>query len=382
MSETTRKTTNGVTLVELGRMLNLSPRAVSQVLNGGQTPSTVRVNPKTRERVEKLAKKLGYRPNRAAQAFRTGKNRGLIGIFTSQSFESIWAQRMYFARLHSEHNGFTLLPFLGYGSDKARNRAVDFFLDYRVEAVVLFLHLERPHLQRLLDAGIKVITIIAGQPLKVPGYFVDRVGGFKLLTQHLIEQGHSKITLVHGSTKEHSSEFAAMAEEGFAHAMADARRQGLTVYPDIRRINTKLNGFMSEDYPNIHGLHAPGYIAMKEMIASGNIPDACIGVIDETAQGILGACSEAGDDLIHRVAVAGFTNSPWSTTGILPITSILEPFDELCKRAFTELKSFLENGVEIPEENVEMPCKVLVRASTNWKRSERFENKVANPPSH
>lgn len=349
-------------------MLKLSPRAVSQVLNGGQTPSTVRVNAKTRQRVEELAKTLGYRPNRAAQAFRTGKNRGLVGILTKQSFESIWAQRMYFTRIQAENKGLALLPFMAYGKGSANNRAVDFFLDYRVEAVVLLLPLERDHLQRLLDSGIKVISIGATQPLKVPEYFVDKTGGFELLTRHLIEQGHSKITLVHGFARPSSTDLATAAEEGFMNAMEDAGRQGLTVHPEIRRIHVGLNGFMSEDYPHIHGLHAPGYIAMKEMIASGNIPDACIGVIDETAQGILGACSESGDDLFRRVAVAGFTNSPWSSTGILPITSVLEPFDELCSRAFSELKAFLKDSVEIPLQHVEMPCKLIVRASTSWKR--------------
>lgn len=368
MSKTTRKTTDGVTLVELGRMLNLSARTVSQVLNGGETPSTVRVNPGTRERVEKLAKKLGYRPNRAAQTFRTGKNRGLVGILASQSFESIWAQRMYFARLHSERNGLTLLPFLEYGKDKEQGLAVDFFLDYRAEAVVLLHSLEPTHLQRLLDSGIKVISIGATQPLKVPEYFVDKTGGFKLLARHLIEQGHSKITLVHGSVPPSSTDLATAAEEGFMGAMEEAGRQGFTVHPEIRRIHAKLNGFMSGDYPHIHGLHAPGYIAMKEMIASGNIPDACIGVVDEIAQGILGACSESGNDLFRRVAVAGFTNSPWSSTGILPITSVLEPFEQLCSRAFAELKAFLKDAEEIPDQKVEMPCKLVVRASTNWKR--------------
>lgn len=360
-----QKLKKGITIAELAQRLNLSARAVSQVLNGGSSNSTVRVNPKTRERVEKLAREMAYRPNLAAQTFRTGKHPGLIGVLCLQSFDPVWAARSYFTQLNAEKNGLFLLQYLARDvSEAQQQRAVDFFLDSRVEAVVLLASLSKPQISRILDQDVPVLTVAAHQPVNVPGYFADKVNGFKMLTRHLIEQGHSSITFIQSSE---ISPWAhgAYAEAGFLRAATDAKKEGRLVRFKMHpMVEMEIEGYMAKGYPNIHGIMAPGYAAMKQIIESGEIPSAIICINDTLAQGAIAACMEAGIQLPEDIAIAGFGDEPLSSGGMLPLTTVRQPFSEIYETAFFDLKQTLDGKGQFPKRKVHMPCELVVRAST------------------
>ena len=356
-----------ITLTELGRRLNLSPRAVSQVLNGSGTTSNVRVNPKTRERVLQLAKETGYRPNRGAQMFRTGKHPGLVGIFSGQGFDPIVANRTYFSHASAEKYGLSMLQYLTSGGDEDELRAMDFFLDSGVEAVVSFIPMEKRHLATLLQQGVLVLSVGASQPIPVPTYLADKVEGFALLTRHLIEQGHSKITFIQNGP-ETPEAHGAYAEAGFLRAVAEARQEGKSVTARIHRKTVPIEGYISPDYPHLHGILAPGYAAMKEIIATNQVPEAVICLTDSLAHGAISACAEAGISVPEDIAIAAFGDEPWSSGGILTMTSVHQPLGELVEMAFADLKQTLRDKTPLVQLQVQLPCRLIVRQSTKHPR--------------
>lgn len=144
-----------ITILDLAKRLELSPGAVSQALNG--TPSTIRVSPKTAERVKKLAGKLGYRPNQAARILRTGRS-GMVGILVRQGFGSLIPVHMFYARQHAERVG--LFPFIyEISSTKAdaAERGVEFVLDAKVDALMVLAWSGDQSL--LQNAGIPIALI-------------------------------------------------------------------------------------------------------------------------------------------------------------------------------------------------------------------------------
>jgi len=358
-----------VTLIELGKRLNLSPRAVSEVLNGGNPRSTVRVHPKTRERVQKLANELGYRANRSAQTLRLGKRRGMIGILLHSGLESVWAEKTHFANRHAEANGYLLMPFYPrYTEPEGNSIAVEFFLDYRVEAVVLLRPLPEEGIKNLLDRGIHVLSIGAAKPPDIRGYFPDKMGASKLLVRHLLGRGNKRISLV-GPNGDGSQTHSAQILSGFNEAIEEARRLDQSIKGEFLQPEVALDGFMARDYPGIHGLCVQGYAAMQEKIAAGDVPDAVIGMIPSVAQGAIGALTEAGIAVPEQVAVAGFGDDPWGCTGKLGLTGVRLPNDAMCARAFSDLKAFLEGGQPLPKEDVYLPCELVIRDSTRTRKS-------------
>lgn len=359
-----------VTIVDLGKRLKLSPRAVSMVLNGGSANSTVRVNQKTRERVERMAKEVGYRPNRGAQMFRTGKHPGLIGMLSLQGFDPVMAERTYFSQLNAEKKELFLLQYLMADLREDRGqRAVDFFLDAGVESVVVFIPLIKRHILRLLEHGISVLSVGAHQPVEVPSYFPNKVEGFATLTRHMIAQGHSRLAFIQ-NLENPPLTHGAYAEEGFLLAVAEARAQGKSVTAHIRRSSVPIKGFMSPRYPDIHGIQAPGYAAMKEIIASKDIPEGLICLNDTHAQGAIRACVEAGISLPEEIAIGGFGDEPWSSGGLMTLTSVRQPLDELCDMAFTDLKESLTKKEALPARNIQLHCNLVVRESTKHSRKQ------------
>lgn len=359
-----RRNNAPVTLIELGRRLNLSARAVSEVLNGGNSTSTVRVNPETRKRVERLAKKLGYRANRSAQTLRLGKRRGLIGVLASQGFETIWTERVSYAHMHAKRNSFLLLThFMSANNAEESRKAVDYFLDYRVEAVVLFHPLDQDELERLLRGGIQVVSVGAQKPANIRGYFADKTSAAMRLTRHLIEQGRRDIRIIRAAGTRSPTHSGAI-ENGFRRALAEAAREGLQVRGDVIRVEVAFEGFQARDFPDLHALGAPGYIGMRNLIQAGDIPDAVIGIIDIISHGAVGACAEAGIAVPRRVAVAGFSDEPWSCTGMLPLTTVRQPLSDMCAAAFADLKAALAEGVKLPQGDVYLPCELILRKST------------------
>ena len=68
------------TIHDLARLADVSIGTVSKALNGGG-----RLRQETRERVERVAREIGYRPNDLAHSLRRARSR-TIGILTSDSF--------------------------------------------------------------------------------------------------------------------------------------------------------------------------------------------------------------------------------------------------------------------------------------------------------
>src|SRR5690554_137656 len=150
------------TLIDMGKQLNLTPRAVSQALNGGDC--SVRVSEKTRLRVLELAARLNYRPNRNAQTLRTGKS-GMIGFLAAQGFNHLLSHHLWHARNLADNLGYHLNIYLmraGKPQPAIGDQAVDFMLDSKVEGLVIFgnwsVHY-RDQFQRFIDEGVPVVMV-------------------------------------------------------------------------------------------------------------------------------------------------------------------------------------------------------------------------------
>ena len=356
--------TKRVTLADMAKTLDLTPRAVSKALNGED--STVRVSEKTRERVLALAKRLNYRPNRMAKTLRTGKS-GMVGVLAFQAFGHLFQLKLYLARQFAEQHGFhPNIYVVPDASEESCNRAVDIMIDSKVDALIVFNDLGKAHLDRLVAAGIPAVVVGAAAPLHVPTYFADFKRGVSLLAKHLIAQGSSSMTLLYEDTSDHqtSSKFVQDAIEGIQEAVKAVGREEREVHFRTQAQHVSYEGFMVQQAPNVHGLHAGGYLGMREIIRSGRVPDALICNGDATAHGALLACAECGLRVPHEMMVVGVGDDPASSAGLLPLTTIRQPLEDLCRLAFDDLKRMAVSGDRPANRRVVLPYELIVREST------------------
>lgn len=357
-----------LTLAELGKKLGLSHSAVAQALNDSSSTSSVRVSAKTRVRVQALAKKLNYRRSRTAQILRTGKS-NLVGLIAYQSFGHVSQEYMHFARLEAIKRGLVPTPFFPRdSSDDGVEQALHFIIDMKLDAVVAFSAAGRALSRRISELSTPFVMI--GMPISTKGisqFYSNKVKAHADLATHLVEQGARRIILMHGSTgsTEPFNWHLWSAETGISRAVALARKRGVKAELEIVGCDPEISKyFRFPGPPEIHGLHAAGYYAMRNLLARADPPDALFCQSDNLALGAIQACTEAGQRVPEDLLVAGFEDAPFSSSGPITITSARENWEELCRLAFNEIDAIQSGQKESGSKRTVIPCEILLRGSS------------------
>lgn len=353
-----------VTLKDIGDKLGISGRAVSQALS--ERPGTVRLNPATRERIRKLAARMGYRQNRAALTLRSGSS-GMIGVLYHRAYHYLSLKQLHLAVDAIKAKG--LRPFVYYANtwnpSDPSSEAVEVMLDNAVDGVLSY-SFNQIEVDQLLKAGIAVCSL--GRPglKRVPKYFTDKRAAFHEAALHLVEQGCRSLVLLGGLPKSklrtignhHLSELC----YGFWDAEKTVRRRRHRVRFTVFEADNETYPVSSA--PDIHPLCATGYLAMKQLIARGQLPEAVMCFVDNWAHGVLRACAEHDIEVPRDLAVVGFEDDPISSVGTIPLTSVAQPFEELTRLAVGELVDIVEGKRKPSSHSVKLPGRLLPRESS------------------
>ncbi len=352
------------TLEDLGKILGLSKRAVSQALN--DRAGTVGVSAATKERVRELAKTLGYRKNMAATALATRRT-GMFGILVSVGRMHVNAVQLASAVDEFRRLGHNpLIIHDEVGSEPEPDVSLDTVINSRVDGVLLIQrkpHFSDENVEKLRDYGMSVVQVGSTNPAhNISHYLTDRKQAFQLVVEHLVSQGCRRFgAIVRSEERFLHPEWQAsdmQTRVAILEAVNQARNGGADISLEIHSVHGR------EECPDIHLLYAPGYVAMREIIASGAIPEALICQVDGWAFGAMRACGEAGIRIPQDMAITGYGNEPSGSATHIPLTSVSLPFEEMCRAAIAELVSAVKEGRSSHRRSVVMPCELIVRRSS------------------
>ena len=194
-----RKALGSVTLRDVASQSGVSPATVSIVLNNA--PLARYIPATTRSRIERAAKKLGYRPNILARSLRSKRNH-TIGVLVFditdpfctpllRGIEAALFQASYVPILTDAHN------------ERPRfERCLEMLLDRRVEGLIVVANWLFVDVNLLADLESHHIpTTIIGWELKtekISSVLVDNETGACLALEHLYSLGHRKIAFIRG----------------------------------------------------------------------------------------------------------------------------------------------------------------------------------------
>lgn len=176
------------TIRDIARNLELSHSTVSKVLN---RRTDAFISDTTRERVEKEAKRLGYRPNHAARALATGKT-GLIGLGIGDFFHSYNISVMHHVDNHLRNRGYQML-LQRFREPENVTRLMDWPMDGLIT-------LDYPdHVNALLKAAPKPLPIVSMGTYSAEmadHVALDLFVGAQQAMRHLTAQGYTRILYV------------------------------------------------------------------------------------------------------------------------------------------------------------------------------------------
>ncbi len=220
------------TIREIARAAGCSVSVVSRALSP-KPDKHARVAPTTRERIEQVARELGYRPNRAAEFLKRGLDPA-IAAFLPDMPNRLVADLIFGLSEAAADQGFPLR--LAFGLTLAQYR--DFLASGRDQAncgIVTYPYFTDRRIEKLIDefrsAGGNVVMISPQPAENVPVVAIDDRAGAELAAEHLWGRGCRRfLTLSQCNARE--KHFAAWVEraggtvEWLAEPEAAAARLG------------------------------------------------------------------------------------------------------------------------------------------------------------
>ena len=313
-----------VTLDDVARVSGVSQAAASRALNGRRG-----VRPEVRERVERVARSLGYRPNRAARNLASGRSAviGLVIPSADLRLDPYGASVTHaVARAATElDQGLMLVLDTGEPGRTVQHILRDGLID---GVLVSAVAAGETWVEQLLSADLPAV-LIGSHPTRTDVDVVDveNLESSARVVEHLIEQGCRRIATITGPLDRVD---ATLRLDGYRLAH---ERRGLPVDEDLV----------------VHGefSRASGAAAAEALVARKGgvvVPDGLFAANDEMALGAMRVLQAAGLRIPADVAVAGFDGTSVPDEVEPSLTTVGQPFAEMARAAVGELLARIDGA--------------------------------------
>lgn len=339
MSKRTEKT-----IVDIAEELKLSVSTVSRALNNHPNIST-----RTKEKVKKMANKLGYRPNAIAAGLRNNKSRtvGLVVPRISMFFPATISTVIQ-NKLH-EH-GYHVLICQSNDSLEQEIALAETLYSTRIDALAVSSTLyttDFSHFDIFKDNHIPLVFFD-----RVPkDYKVkvvkgdDYLGGYSV-TEHLIERGCRDIVHISGPL---TCNLYIERVAGYKNALRKHKipfKKSRVFYQELTKENALL--------------------ACEKIFAQAPYPDGVFAANDTTAITILEYCRKINLRVPEDIKIVGYSNDPRAEIITPSITSVDQFPAIMGERVASALLELLQQPGTAPQRYSEelVPIQLIERASS------------------
>jgi DNA-binding LacI/PurR family transcriptional regulator len=331
---------------DIAEAAGVSQSTVSRILN--DTPLSIPVSVKTRERVQAIAREHGYRPHPIARALR-GAPTMLLGAVVRDITDLFFASAIEALSREARRGGYSVV--LGHAREQTDEAlALAAVLEARqCDAIVLLGDLrDEPRLiDDLRNARIPVVGLWRGSESPgddFPTVAVDNRVGIRAALAHLSSLGHRRIALVRGPELQDMRE----REAAFHEYVTERGRPAKRAY--VQRVENTTGG---------------GGSALVKLLALDDPPTAVVAATDVLAIGIIHAAYERGLTVPEHLSVVGFDDIPLASATVPGLTTVQMPVAKMVAAA-VQLAIGTDARTTIGEASkpVVFKPKLIVRRST------------------
>lgn len=305
-----------VTIRDVAKESGFSSTTVSIVLNNA--PLARYIPATTKKRIERAAKKLGYRPNLFARSLRS-KRSHTVGVMVFDMTDPFCVPVLRGIENALYQSNF--LPILtDVQNERSRfERYLEMMLDRRVEGLIVvanWLFLDINLLADLEKASVP--TALIGCELKtdaVSSVIVDNEVGAHMAVEHLYSLGHRKIAFIRGPKGLTDSSPRWKGVRNFAKASDLELDQRLVL--DLPESRDPISSFEA------------GYRLTEELIKQKRPFTAIMAFDDMTAFGSIRALAKAGIRVPEHCSVVGFDDVATCAIYTPALTTIRQPMETM-----------------------------------------------------
>lgn len=301
------------------------------------------ISEETRERVLRAARELGYSPSPAASALRTGKT-GIVGFWMSLAYSRYRSQVADHMRIALEPSGMVMAT-IDANADYAQYKTFSRALRLPVDGIIAFdawgsVEEFTCEADRL---GLKTPFVSMGAYWSERKSYVavDLKAGAELAVEHLIERGRRRIAYI--APGDSGLLTSGARHDGYISKMREVGLPPILIPTDtvsVAAVERALVAYLRE-YP---------------------APDALICVSDEFAVEALAALDRIGLKPGKEVALIGYNGIEGIDRLSVPLSTVAQPIEEMCRLAVHFLRAQMEDPKEI-HQTILKPT-LIARAST------------------
>lgn len=340
-----------ITMATIAKAAGVSQGAISSLLN--DRDYGIRVSEKTRKRVFKACRELGYIPNDLRAVVRMYPELGDLCLLVSGNMAN-WATNPFYARI--------LNGAIGAVSSPARHITLaeyDENVDY-LENPDLLPHPLRSGIaskfvcigninfslvQALLKRDFPVAFL--GGDVSIPGLTTiqpDYAEASRLAIEHLLKAGHQHIAILSGP----------FGSEDFA---VSEMNRGIRLCYEHSRISFDTQNIIHGDLN-----FKSGAAAIDVLFSRSQKPTALFSLSDEAASGAVAQAQNMGIKVPEDLSVVGCSNEPISEA--LSLTTIHLPAEEMGAAAVRDVENRVQSGALLESKKIILPVQLLERKSS------------------
>jgi DNA-binding LacI/PurR family transcriptional regulator len=321
-------------MADVARLAGVSVPTVSRVFSGATS-----VTPETRERVERIAAQLRFRPSATARALASGRS-AVIAVLAGNTTRYGYAEAIRGVEEAARTAGFSvLIAVMESPDDDLVEQTVSMVANHSVAGVVV-LKFDAAGVRALsrVPSHLPLVALAGEKEREISQAVLDESEAAERLTRHLLELGHE--------TVHHVRVPSSVREDGRTAGWRRALEKAGAPIPD----------------PLDASWRPRSGVRIGLTLASDPSVSAVFCGNDEIAMGVMRGLFEAGLRVPQDVSVAGFDDHPLAELWVPALTTARQDFAELGRRGVRLLLSRI--GVRAPVEFSSETPDLILRAST------------------
>ena len=315
-----------VTSYDVARVAGVSQSAVSRAFRPGLS-----VSAKTKDKVMKAAKKLGYKPNAIARMLITQRS-GMVAVIISSISNLIYPELL--SRITDQLSSRDVRVLL-FTLDKKAQLAelLEQIWTFQVDGVIaLTAHFDHEDITRFKEHNIPVVLYnrqVSDHPVNT--VCVDHDQGLRQLVDHLVGGGNRQFLVLSGPTE------SDVANERRLIALHHLARHGI------------------ENVPVLYGDYSyqSGKDCFARWMKDHDAPDAVICSNDTMAIGCIDEARDGqGLKVPEELSVSGFDGIHAAFWTGYDLTTVRQPVNQMARAAVEILMERVEDPEAPPEKRV------------------------------
>lgn len=328
-----------VSIKDIAKAAGVSPSTVSRALSGHP-----RISQKTKERIHRLAKEMGYTPSLLARSL-VMQDTATIGVVITFASDPFLARMVTSIEQVAQERGYSVLMSSSYLDPDRELEVVGAFHGRRTSGIIVIgSRIGAKYLQLRDRFPLPIVlTNCRTYPYSVS---TDNPAGARQITEYLVQLGHRRIAYI-ANRRSRRSNLDRMT--GYRQAL---EANDIPIDEDL----------IVEGSGTLQG----GSMATRVLLSCPRQPTAIFCFNDMSAIGVLGALQQARIRVPEEISVVGFDDVEFAAHSYPPLTTVRQPTGLMGQRLIHMLLQLVQGQKDIAPEV--LPADLVIRESTGSPR--------------